>query len=62
MITIDRTHYKKKILSPKVFSKRSKSASQFLIKVSQFPKISNFALKTAKIAKNTNYSNFLCQF
>ena len=54
MIKIERTHYKRKILSLKFFSKKSKLTSQFVVKVFRFPKISHFAPKTAKIAKNTN--------
>lgn len=62
MIKIERIHYKRKILSLKVFSKKSKLTSQFVVKVFRFPKISHFAPKTAKIAKNTNYSNLLMAF
>lgn len=57
-----RTHYKKKVLSPKFFSKKSKLDPQFWPKVFKFSKNGHFAPKMAKIAKNTKLSKFLCQF
>ena len=38
----------------KLFSKKSKLASQFSYKDSKFSKNSNFALKMAEIAENAN--------
>ena len=43
MIKIDRTHYKRKLLSPKCFSKKSKLDPQISPKVFKFSKNGHFA-------------------
>ena len=60
---IERTHYKKKVLSPNFFSKKSKLDPQLCPKVFKFSKNGHFAPKMAKIAKKSKikqifYVNF----
>ena len=53
MMKIEGTHYKKKVLSPKFFSKKSKLDPQLCPKVFKFKKNGHFAPKMAKIAKKS---------
>ena len=59
LIKIERTHYKKKVLSPKYFSKKSKWDPLFWLKVFKFSKNGHFAPKMAKIVKNIEIKQIL---
>ena len=52
-IKIERTHYEKKVLFAKFFSKKSKLDPQFWPKVFKISKNGHFAPKMAKIAKKS---------
>ena len=59
VIKIERTHYKKKVLSPNFFQKKPKLDPQMCPKVFKFSKNGHFAPKMAKIAKKSKIKQIL---